>query len=52
VMVGNFDVDVQHQQRLDIFSARLPPRCVRTTAFMDRTHAYLPGWDMPKVNAI
>jgi ATP-dependent Lon protease len=46
VMVGNFDVDVQHQQRVGHLFGPLPP----DTAFMDRIHAYLPGWDLPKVN--
>ena len=50
VMVGNFDVDVQHQQRVGHLFGPLPPEMRDDTAFMDRIHAYLPGWDMPKVN--
>ena len=50
VMVGNFDVDVQHQQRVGHLFGPLPPEMRNDTAFMDRIHAYLPGWDLPKVN--
>ena len=49
VMVGNFDVDVQHQQRVGHLFGPLPPEMRNDTAFMDRIHAYLPGWDIPKV---
>lgn len=49
VMVGNFDVDVQHQQRIGHLFGPLPPEMRDDTAFMDRIHAYLPGWDLPKV---
>src|SRR5665213_2152483 len=50
VMVGNFEVDVQHQQRVGHLFGPLPPEMRDDTAFMDRIHAYLPGWDLPKVN--
>ena len=50
VLVGNFDVDVQHQQRVGHLFGPLPPEMRNDTAFMDRIHAYLPGWDIPKVN--
>ena len=50
VMVGNFDVDVQHQQRVGHLFGPLPPEMRDDTAFMDRIHAYLPGWDLPKVS--
>ena len=50
VMVGNFDVDVPHQQRVGHLFGPLPPEMRDDTAFMDRIHAYLPGWDLPKVN--
>lgn len=49
-MVGNFEVDVQHQQRVGHLFGPLPPEMRDDTAFMDRIHAYLPGWDLPKVN--
>ena len=50
VMVGNFDVDVQHQQRVGHLFGPLPPEMRHDTALMDRIHAYLPGWDVPKVS--
>lgn len=50
VMVGNFDVDVEHQQRVGHLLGPLPPEMRNDTAFMDRIHAFLPGWDVPKVN--
>jgi ATP-dependent Lon protease len=50
VLVGNFDVDVQHQQRVGHLFGPMPPEMRNDTAFMDRIHAYLPGWDIPKVS--
>jgi ATP-dependent Lon protease len=50
VMVGNFDVDVQHQQRIGHLFGPLPPEMRDDTAFMDRLHAYVPGWDVPKID--
>ncbi len=50
ILVGNFDVDVQHQQRIGHLFGPLPPEMRNDTAFMDRIHAYLPGWDLPKVS--
>ncbi len=50
VLVGNFDVDVDHQQRIGHLFGPLPPEMRDDTAFMDRIHAYLPGWDVPKIN--
>ena len=50
VMVGNFDVDVEHQQRIGHLFGPLPPEMRNDTAFMDRIHAYLPGWDVPKIH--
>jgi ATP-dependent Lon protease len=49
VMVGNFDVDVEHQQRVGHLFSPLPPEMRDDTAFMDRIHCYLPGWDVPKL---
>jgi ATP-dependent Lon protease len=49
VMVGNFDVDVEHQQRIGHLLTPLPPEMRDDTAFMDRLHAYVPGWDVPKM---
>jgi ATP-dependent Lon protease len=50
VMVGNFEVDVEHQQRIGHLFGPLPPEMRNDTAFMDRIHAYLPGWDVPKIS--
>lgn len=50
VLVGNFEVDVEHQQRVGHLLGPLPTEMRDDTAFMDRIHAYLPGWDIPKVN--
>jgi len=49
VMVGNFDVDVEHQQKIGHLFEPMPPEMRHDTALMDRIHAYLPGWDMPKM---
>lgn len=51
VMVGNFEVDVEHQQRVGHLLGPMPPEIRNDTAFMDRLHAYLPGWDVPKLDA-
>ena len=50
VLVGNFEVDVAHQQRIGHLLGPLPPEMRDDTAFMDRIHSYLPGWDIPKVS--
>ncbi|OYD53670.1 TIGR02688 family protein [Thauera propionica] len=50
VLVGNFDVDVEHQQRIGHLLGPLPPEMRDDTAFMDRIHGFLPGWDVPKMN--
>lgn len=49
VLVGNFDVDVEHQQRIGHLFGPMPQEMRDDTAFMDRIHAYLPGWDIPKI---
>ncbi len=49
VFLGNFEVDVEHQQRISHLFGPLPSEMRNDTAFMDRIHAYLPGWDMPKM---
>jgi ATP-dependent Lon protease len=51
VMVGNFDVDVEHQQRVGHLFGPMPPEMRDDTALMDRIHAYIPGWDVPKLHA-
>jgi ATP-dependent Lon protease len=50
VMIGNFDVDVQQQQRIGHLLSPLPKEMRDDTAFHDRIHAYAPGWDFPKLN--
>lgn len=50
VMVGNFDVDVTHQQRIGHLFGPLPKEMRDDTAFMDRIHSFIPGWDFPKVD--
>nr|WP_289143453.1 BREX system Lon protease-like protein BrxL [uncultured Halomonas sp.] len=50
VLVGNFDVDVEHQQRIGHLFGPLPEEMRHASAFMDRIHAFLPGWDVPKVS--
>ena len=50
VMVGNFDVDVNHQQRVSHLFGPMPKEMRDDTAFMDRIHAFIPGWDFPKLN--
>src|SRR2546426_2993040 len=50
VMVGNFDVDVEQQQRIAHLLSPLPPEMRNDTAFMDRLHAFVPGWEFPKLN--
>ena len=36
--------------RLEELLAPLPPEMRYDTAFMDRLHSYVPGWDFPKLN--
>ena len=50
VFVGNFEVDVEHQQRIGHLLEPLSAEMRHDTAFMDRIHAYLPGWDVPKLD--
>jgi ATP-dependent Lon protease len=49
VMVGNFDVDVQQQQKVGHLLSPLPKEMRDDTAFQDRIHAFVPGWDFPKL---
>ena len=50
VMVGNLDVEVEHQQRIGHLLSPLSADMRDDTAFMDRIHSYVPGWDFPKLN--
>jgi ATP-dependent Lon protease len=49
-MVGNFEVDVAQQQRIGHLLSPLPPEMRNDTAFMDRIHGYVPGWEFVKLN--
>ena len=49
VLVGNFDVSVEQQQRIGHLLSPLPMQMRNDTAFHDRIHAYAPGWDFPKL---
>jgi uncharacterized protein (TIGR02653 family) len=50
VMVGNFDVDVENELRRGHLFGPMPKEMRNDTAFHDRIHAYLPGWDVPKLD--
>ncbi len=50
VMVGNFDVDVEQQQRIGHLLSPLPKEMRDDTAFHDRIHGFAPGWDFPKLD--
>ena len=52
VLVGNFEVDVEYQQRIGHLLGPMPPEMRNDTAFMDRIHSYIAGWDMPKVSPL
>ena len=52
VMVGNFEVDVEHQQRIGHLFGPLPLEMRNDTAFMDRIHTYVSGWDIPKLSPL
>jgi hypothetical protein len=42
---------VEHQQRVSHLFGPMPPEMRQDTALMDRIHAYIPGWDVPKMSA-
>ena len=50
VMVGNYDVDLEQQQRIGHLLSPLSEQMRDDTAFHDRLHAFVPGWDFPKLN--
>jgi len=52
VFVGNLDVDVEHHQRIGHLLEPLPPEMRNDTAFMDRIHCYIPGWELPKLSPL
>lgn len=49
VFNGNIDGDVESMARTSHLLASLPESIRSDTAFHDRWHAYLPGWEMPKL---
>jgi ATP-dependent Lon protease len=52
VLGGNIEVDLQAKRpsgRYDHLFSVLPEP-LQDTAFLDRLHAYLPGWEMPVIN--
>jgi ATP-dependent Lon protease len=51
VLGGNIDTDIERREpasRYEHLFAVLPSE-LQDTAFLDRIHAYLPGWEMPKI---
>lgn len=52
VLGGNIETDVKHrepaQHYLHLF-VPLPPELHSDAAFLDRLHAFLPGWELPKI---
>jgi uncharacterized protein (TIGR02653 family) len=50
MMVGNFDVDAAEELRRGHLFGPMPKEMRDDTAFHDRIHAYLPGWDVPKLD--
>ena len=50
VLVGNFGVDVWGQLRVGHLLSPMPKEMRDDTAFMDRIHSYIPGWDVPKLD--
>lgn len=51
VMLGNFDVDVEQQQKIGHLLSPMPKEMRDDTAFMDRLHGFAPGWEFPKLSA-
>lgn len=52
VLGGNIDTDMERKTPAShywhLFEV-LPPELGKDTAFLDRLHAFLPGWELPKV---
>jgi ATP-dependent Lon protease len=52
VLAGNLDCELEKKQPADHYLhlfAVLPPELGNDSAFLDRLHAFLPGWEMPKI---
>jgi len=50
VMLGNIDRDVENQKKNEQLFSSLSPKMKDDTAFMDRIHAFVPGWEFPKLS--
>ena len=48
VFIGNINIDVETALRTSHLFAPFPPE-MQDLAFLDRFHAYLPGWEFPKM---
>jgi len=52
VLAGNIDTDIEKKKPAPhyhhLFIA-LPPELGKDAAFLDRLHAFIPGWEMPKI---
>jgi ATP-dependent Lon protease len=52
VLAGNIDTDLERKKPADHYLhlfVTLPQELVEDSAFLDRIHAFLPGWEMPKI---
>lgn len=52
VLGGNIDTDISRRQPSERYTHLfeiLPPELREDAAFLDRIHAFLPGWELPKV---
>lgn len=48
VFVGNIDQSVENLLKTSTLFDPFPPEMGQDTAFLDRMHCYLPGWEVPK----
>lgn len=49
VFIGNIDGEIQSIARTSHLFSGFPEQIRNDTAFHDRWHSYLPGWEMPKL---
>ncbi len=51
VLGGNIDTDLERRQPVDryVHLFEVLPAELQDTAFLDRIHAFLPGWEIPKI---
>jgi len=50
VFIGNINIDVETALRTSHLFTPFPPE-MQDLAFLDRFHAYLPGWEIPKMTS-